>query len=306
MANIYYPGSRIPQKKLERIIAAFIDGKTVAAVARSENLEENSVRGIFTKICRRLEEDCWRRLKKYHHRMKFFDFPHQVLRRDVRYRNFQMSGDTSLYIAAPVAVFFMNGTIATNIILINRARLNSSLFPIDIPAGMTRKDWDFRIMGCLFADLNFEPRGTFILKDYQWAERFMIGFWHFLRSNTGQKHKGDSEKYYYHMKELEWRFNNMYLIQRKDIIEQLIKVPCINLKEVSRRRMARILRENGKDAFELVKKVMIILSHSSADAPENQSSYPNINEKLTLTALALLKEFPLSNLSSIDEDQIFF
>lgn len=220
MLNPYYAGSHISAKKFQKLAELFINGENVAFTARRLKLEQRTVRDIFRRIRKRLEEYCRQRVRSLYAGLLDHSFPCNFVHPAARYKNFQMQGDASRYVASVVALFFTDGTVNTGILKLERPKVNSKKFPMKIP--WYYKSWILerqQLANCCFADLKFLSKGC--LNKVDGKKNYMQTFWLYARLQTSQSDRRDSDKFYLNLKEIEWRFNNLTHAERLDMISHL-------------------------------------------------------------------------------------
>lgn len=269
MLNPYYVNSHISAKKFRRLVEFFINGEKIANTAKQLDMEQRTVRDIFRRIRKRLEEDCRQRVRSLYAGLLDNSFPCNFVHPAIRYKNFQMREDVSRYIAAVVALFFTDGTVATSILKMESFRLNSTKFPIDKPWYYNKWALErLQLSNCVFADLKFVSKG-YLEKDDAQKDNTQT-FWLYARLKTSQSDRRDSEKFYLHLKEIEWHFNNLTDQEKEDMINHL------TTKDFQKKKSGVNKVENPK--------------------------ITSINTKLHLTLLELLESNPLDQVSIMNEN----
>lgn len=275
MLNPYYAGSHISANKFRKLVGLFIDGEKIAHTAKKLDLEQKTVRDVFGKIRRRLEEDCWQRIHAFHPKILNPLFPFQVVHPAARYKSFQMRNDVSRHTAAVVGLFFKDGTAATSILMVERLRLVSGKFPVDKPGDLDKTWLQQRLSTCGFADLQFKARGCFLYDKHDPEKDNMQKFWLLAKLQTSQSDRRNSDKYYLRLKEIEWRFNSLTCEERGNMINQLETIA-----------LHKKLERNKKSKIPKIEDPNITA----------------INTKLHLTLLELLERNPLNRLSPASEN----
>lgn len=273
MLNPYYVGSHVSAKKFQKLAELFINGENIAVTARQLELEQRTVRDIFRRIRKRLEEYCRQRVRSLYAGLLDNSFPCNFVHPAARYKNFQLREDASRYVASVVALFFTDGTVNTGILKMERLRVNSTTFPIEIPEYYER--WRMerqQLANCCFADLKFVSKSC--LNEVDGKKNYMQTFWLYARLQTSQSDRRDSDKFYLNLKEIEWRFNNLIDQEKEDMID--------HLKSTVRRKK----RMN---------------KNSEANKIENPK-ITAINTKLHSTLLELLEKNPLKQKSLMNEN----
>ncbi len=275
MLNPYYIGSHISAKKFRKLAELFINGEKVAFTAKHLGMEQKTVRDIFRRIRKRLEEDCRQRVRSLYAGLLDYSFPCNFVHPAIRYKNFQMREDASRYVAAVVALSFTDGTVATGILKMERLSLNSKDFPVEKPE-YVEEYWlmQYGLSNCSFADLQFVSRGS--LNEVDAKKDYMQTFWRYARLLTSQSDRRDSGKFYFHLKEIEWRFNNLTDQEKEDMIDHL---------ETTALQKKKMNRESGANKLENPK-------------------ITSINTKLHPILLELLEKNPLEQISLMNENTL--
>ena len=274
MLNSYYAGSHVSAKKFRKLVELFINGEKIAFTARQLELEQRTVRDIFSRIRKRLEDDCWQRIHPFHPKILNPLFPFQVVHPAARYKSFQMQNDVSRHTAAVVGLFFKDGTVATSILMVERLRLDSGKFPVDKPGDLDKKWLQQRLSTCSFADLQFTSRGCFLYDKDDPQKDNMQTFWLFARLQTSQSDRRNSHKFYLRLKEIEWRFNNLTDQEKADMMNHL------ETTALQKRKM------NKKSEANKIENLKIT----------------SINTKLHQTLLELLEKNPIKQVSLMNEN----
>lgn len=200
MRNKYYRRSRLSEKKFRRIVECFIEKMNITETSKKLHLEPKSVASIFLKIRERISEHCRNQtnalLEKVINDRKN---PLTIIFRQIDRQNISRN-------LGVVAVLFKNGVVATNV--------------LDMPPKPDSNNMRYKVVNIFNEEIfdygfsNFRFRrmpGFFHSKkiDYNHFDQSISKFWIFAMVSTPRSITDKNEKFNLHLKETEWRFNNL-------------------------------------------------------------------------------------------------
>lgn len=226
MKKRYFKRSRLSDKKLRELVKLFVGGERVSVAAGKLKLEQKTVREIFVKIRKRLEVDCWERIKSNHTDIEISAYPFEALKPQLRVKQKEIP-DNSLYPPGIVVLVFDDDTVATNCVLTRRRKyILDKYINVDEKRLFDKKELQIlsdgpfngsNLLGYFFADLRFDPIIGFVKSavDNQQppssddlSAEYIESFLKYARLRTSQVRRTNLQSFYLYLKEIEWCYNN--------------------------------------------------------------------------------------------------
>jgi len=227
MANKYFLRSRLSEDQARRIIRRFADDLTETATAEETGLTRKTVNGYFQKI----------RLVIYDYDRHRLGILVKKLPIDKGYllTSLQMSKHKFIpkRMFSVVAVMLPDTKLVTDVV----GATQSGLYKIS--ENLYNSLMDGKITDFDFADYKFKPLfatsykrhfGRFFISAPAKNLKDISGFWDLSRKRLKRFHGIEAAKFILHLRETQWRFNNLtyeqmtYAIKPNDLYRKLLKL----------------------------------------------------------------------------------
>jgi hypothetical protein len=296
MKKRYFKRSRISDKKLRQLIKLFISGEKISLTADKLNLEQKTVKEIFVKLRKRLEIDCWERIKSNHSDIDTSIYPFEILKPQLRIKHEKIQED-ALYPPGIAVLVFFDDTVATNCILTpRRSHIINKYSNVNEEDLLAKKELQvlldgpykrLNITGYFFADIWFDPIIGYIESEEtanqpplsnDFLEDYMKPFLKYARMRTSNVWRTNLQSFYLYLKEMEWFYNNTLIELEKTGLKEDFIFALINLELTDQEEVKIIEKQIREMENKLYLKILEILRRQLKSEKEtNNSDNPNIN-----------------------------